>query len=107
MHHSCREAGAWLSVLLVKRLVTPSPPRLVAINVEQELGNLVALRVAKSYSVSDCLVRALSGREVLITAADQPPFLGEERPQLRECFLSLNMRGQPREVTASHVEKGK
>ena len=67
----------------------------------------MALRVAESYSVSDCLVRALPGRDVLITAAEQAQFLSEERLQLGESFVRLNTRIQPREVTTSHEETGK
>jgi hypothetical protein len=107
VHSSAAEWARRLSVLLVKRLVTPSPPRLVAIDVEQELWNFMALRVAESYSVPDCLIRALPGRDVLITAADQAQFLSEERLQLGKSFMRLNARVQPREVTTSHEETGK
>lgn len=48
---SAAEQTRWLGVLLVKRLITPPPPRLVAIDVEKELRNLLALRVPKRHGV--------------------------------------------------------
>ena len=105
-HSSAAERARCLSVLLVKRLITPPPPRLVAIDVEKELRNLLA-QVPKRHGVPDCVVRALPGLDILIDAIEQPQFLGEERPDLREPFLRIDTSVQPREVAASHDEISK
>ncbi|MFI7578213.1 hypothetical protein [Micromonospora sp. NPDC049497] len=94
-------------MLLVKRLATPPPPRLVTIDVEKELRNLLAIRVPKRHGVPDGLVRMLPGVDILIDTIEQPQFLGEERPDLREPFPRLDTSVQPREVATGHHEVSK
>jgi len=105
--HSYRRANVLLGVLLVERLVTPPPPGHVAIDVEKELRNLLALRVPKRHGVSNCLVRALPGLAILIDTIEQPQFLGEERPELREPLPRVDTSVQPREVATGHHEISK
>lgn len=87
MHGSAADRAHWLGFRLVKRLVTPPLPRLVAIDVEQELTNLLALRTPKCHGVTDCLARTLPGLDILIDAIEYPQFLDEKRPDLREPSL--------------------
>ncbi|MFF5219363.1 hypothetical protein [Micromonospora sp. NPDC000442] len=101
------ERGRWLGILLVKRLVTPPPPRLVAIEVKKKLRNLLAIRVPKRHGVPDGLVRVLPGLDILIDAIEQPQFLGEERPKLRQSFSRVDTSVQPREVATVHHELSK
>ncbi|MBQ1047454.1 hypothetical protein KBX50_02995 [Micromonospora sp. C51] len=101
------ERGRWSGILLVERLVTPPPPRLVAIEVEKKLRNLLAIRVPKRHGVPDSFIRVLPGLDILIDAIEQPQLLGEQRPKLRQAFPRVDASVQPREVATVHHELSK
>jgi hypothetical protein len=87
--------------ILVEGLVVPAPPGGVAINVEQELRDLVALGTAEDYSVPDSLVCWLPGLSIVINAVEQVKLGGEERPEIFEALRLIDTRDRTATVSTA------
>ena len=76
----------------------------MAVDVEKELGNFMALRVPEPDCVADGIVRVLPGLSILADAIQQLQFLGEESRNLPEPLPRADMSVPPWEVATGHHE---
>lgn len=101
-----RSAHRWCtwSGILIKRLIAPSPPRSVSVDVEQKLWDIAAIGVPKRHTPPDGLVLRSPCRTVTVDAIQQVQFLNEERLDLSKPVAGFNTGIEPRKVAAAYDE---
>jgi hypothetical protein len=87
--------------------VTPSPPRVLTLDVEQELSYCPAVRRQQTHHLADAAICSLPLLRFLVEVFQPPEFIIEQRADPGEPGRRPDLGTEPREIRVRYHEFGK